>query len=81
VEDVDDVEDFDDVVEDVDDVEDFDDVLISWDSAATGCSSFVFLSNSPGNDEMVAAPDEAPTGKGFFEVSLPSILFPKDDRP
>ena len=79
-----DVEDFEDVdEEEVVDVEDFEDVFISGDSAATGFSSCVFLSKSPpGNDETVDVfPVEAPAGKGFFEVPLPSILFPKDDRP
>ena len=80
-----DVEVFDGVVdeEELVDVEVFDGVFISGDSAATGFSSFVFSPKSSlGNDDTVAvAPVEAPIGKGFLEVSLPSILFPKDDRP
>ena len=78
-----DVEDFEGVEEEVVDVEDFEGVFISGDSAETSFSSCVFLSKSPpGNDETVdVVPVEVPTGKGFFEVSLPSILFPKDDRP
>ncbi len=82
VEEVVDVEDFE-GVEEVVDVEDFEGVFISGDSAATGSSSCVFLSKSPpGNDETVdVVPVEVSTGKGFFEVSLPSILFPKEDRP
>jgi hypothetical protein len=66
-------------VEEAVDVVDFDWVFISGDSAAIGLSSFVFLSKSPPGNAV--APVGAPTGKGFLEVSLPSILFPKDDRP